>query len=89
MEISKLARLARLELSADEQSRFAEEISALLSYVAKLREVKDIADEIMPEAGKGFLREDMVIGCSLEEQRALIEQSPAHHDNLIKSRPVF
>jgi aspartyl-tRNA(Asn)/glutamyl-tRNA(Gln) amidotransferase subunit C len=38
-DVLKLARLARLELSAEEVDQFAQEISAILGYVEQLQDV--------------------------------------------------
>lgn len=88
-EIKKLARLARIKLTAGEEQKFAKEISAILGFVGQLQQVKtgdfkEIADE-----RPSVLRPDRVIGVSLAEQSELINQAPEVQDNLIKTKPVF
>lgn len=46
--IDHLARLARLDLTAEEKERFSKQLSDILTYVEKLNEVK--TDNIEPTA---------------------------------------
>jgi len=88
-EIEKLARLCRLELSAEEKSHYAEDLSAILSYVEKLQEVDVDSTEILTTTTENVLRQDMVVGVSLDDQKKLINQAPETKDNLVKTKPVF
>jgi len=88
-EIEKLARLCRLELSAEEKDRYAEDLSAILSYVEKLQEVDVSHLENTTATTENVLRQDMVVGVSLEDQKELIKQAPDSKDNLVKTKPVF
>ena len=87
--IEKLARLCRLELSVEEKSRYAEDLSAILGYVAKLQEVDVRQTENVFQTAENVLRQDMVVGRSLEDQKELINQAPETQDNLVKTKPVF
>lgn len=88
-EVEKLARLCRLELNAEEKSRYSEDLSAILSYVEKLQEVDLNQVSNSAKATENVLRQDMVVGVSLDDQKDLINQAPATKDNLVKTKPVF
>ncbi len=87
-EVEKLAELAKISLTQEEKERYARELSSILGYVEKLQEVKT-ADNLAEEPKDNCLREDKVIGLSLEHQRELISQAPESADNLISTKPVF
>ena len=87
-ELDKLAKLARLELTAGEKKKYAEDISAILNYVSQLQAVKT-AEQFTGETQANNLRVDRVVGIPTEEQQALIRQAPEQENNLIKTKPVF
>lgn len=88
-EVTKLAKLAGMELTPDEETKFATEISAILGFVNQLQNIK-VADEAEShEIYENVLRTDRVIGISLAEQADLISQAPEVQGNLIKTKPVF
>ncbi len=49
-EVRKIAQLARLKLSPDEETRFQTQLSAILSYVEQLRELDVTGVEPMTHA---------------------------------------
>ena len=61
-EVRKIARLARVEVTDAEVGRFAQQLSAILGYFDKLREVptEGIAPASHPPELKGPLRADQV-----------------------------
>ena len=87
-ELDKLAKLARLELTAGEKKKYAEDISAILNYVSQLGAVKT-EEQFAGEAPAVNLRADRVVGIPTEQQQALIRQAPEQENNLIKTKPVF
>ena len=87
-ELDKLAKLARLELTAGEKKKYAEDISAILNYVSQLQAVKT-AEQFTGETQANNLRVDRVVGIPTEQQQALIRQAPESENNLIKTKPVF
>lgn len=87
-EIEKLANLCRISLAEDEKERFTADITAILAYVAKLGEVS-VSKELEILAAESNLRNDNVIGRSLEEQKDLIERALNKQNNLIRTKPVF
>lgn len=87
--VDHVARLARLELSADERQRFTEQLSSILDYLAKLNELS--TDHIEPTshviAMTNVLRED-VVGTSLPRDLVLAG-APAHEDGFFKVPPIL
>ena len=69
-EVRAIARLARLQLTAEEEERFASQLSDVLDYAARLREVD--TSEIPPTASvlpmSAPLRPDEVRPCLPREQ---------------------
>ena len=51
-EVQHIAKLARLELTDEQQARYREQLSAILDYIAKLRTL-DTTD-VPPTAGGGL-----------------------------------
>lgn len=88
-EVNKLAKLARIELSPDEEQKFATEISAILGFVNQLQNIKVSDESEFQEIRENVLRPDRVIGISSAEQADLINQAPEIQGNLIKTKPVF
>ena len=88
-EVQHIARLARLELTDEQQEHYREQLSAILDYIAKLRTL-DTTD-VPPTAGGGLtympLRPD--------ESRpslpvdVLLENAPETEANQFKIPPVF
>jgi aspartyl-tRNA(Asn)/glutamyl-tRNA(Gln) amidotransferase subunit C len=85
-EVRRIAQLARLRLSPDEESRFAVQLSAILDHVAELSTLDVTGVEPMTHAlaaGEGApLREDAVLP-SLEPGVAL-SNAPAREGTCFK-----
>ncbi len=77
-EIKKIAQLARIELTPEEEARYAGTISAVLEYMNILNEVD--TDDVMPTFQVTGLanvtRDDVVVATSDEVQKKLIAQMP-------------
>jgi aspartyl-tRNA(Asn)/glutamyl-tRNA(Gln) amidotransferase subunit C len=69
-EVRKIAYLARLKLSQEEEERYAEQLSAILDYAARLQEID--TSQIPPTANvlplRARLREDQVRPSTPREQ---------------------
>lgn len=72
-EVERIALLARLELTEDEKSRYAGQLSAVLDYAAALMSVN--VDDIPPTASVldvvNVMRADDTPGGSLSREEAL------------------
>jgi aspartyl-tRNA(Asn)/glutamyl-tRNA(Gln) amidotransferase subunit C len=88
-EVEHIAALARLRLTDDEQARFAHQLSAVLDYMTKLKQV-DTA-HIEPTATvlplRSVLREDVVTPSLAPE--ALLSNAPAAEAGMFKVPPVL
>jgi aspartyl-tRNA(Asn)/glutamyl-tRNA(Gln) amidotransferase subunit C len=99
-DVTYVADLANLELTADERARFAKDLSSILEYIQRLNELDtdqvppmaQIADRysLEPHAGNRFAyaqREDVVRPC-LPHQAAL-QNAPASDGTFFKVPKVI
>jgi aspartyl-tRNA(Asn)/glutamyl-tRNA(Gln) amidotransferase subunit C len=88
-EVTKIAKLARIELSEAETERFSDQLSGVLSYVEKLNEVntEGIAETSQVTGLENVLREDVVK--PFDDSPKLLDQAPQTLDNQIKVKNVF
>ncbi len=88
-EVEHIAALARLRLTDEEKARFAQQLSAVLDYMAKLKQV-DTA-HIAPTATvlplRSVLREDVVAPSLAPE--TLLSNAPAAEAGMFKVPPVL
>ncbi len=78
-EVKKIAELARIELTAAEEERYAETISAVLKYMEILNEVNtDAVEPTFQVTGlTNVVRADVVLPASDEVRSKLLKQMPA------------
>ncbi len=90
-EIEKIADLARLELTEAEKSHYAEELSAVFSYMDMLNSVNTdgVAETCQVTGLQDVVRGDVAESTSLEIRQKLIAAFPAHEANLLKVQAVF
>ena len=88
-EVQHIARLARLELTTQQQDLYREQLSTILDYIARLREL-DTTD-VPPTYGGGLpqmpLRKDEVRPGLTQEE--LLSNAPEFEDDQFKIPPVF
>jgi aspartyl-tRNA(Asn)/glutamyl-tRNA(Gln) amidotransferase subunit C len=88
-EVEHIAKLARLELTEEQQVLYREQLSAILDYIAKLRTL-DTTD-VPPTAGGGLtqmtLRADEARP-SLPTDK-LLANAPETEDDQFKIPPIF
>ena len=83
--ILHLARLAHLDLEAEEMERLTRDLGAILEYVERLSEADDaVADDI---AAMTWLRED--IPAAPMASGAAVSIAPDRHNELYKVPPVL
>lgn len=88
-QIEHLSELARLKITDEEKEKMAGELSAILGFVEKLKEV-DVAGTLPATHAIGefnVLRQDEVN--QYDRQKELVEAAPAKKDNLVKVKAVF
>ena len=88
-EVEHIAKLARLELSEAQKELYREQLSAILDYIAKLRELD--TKDIPPTAGGGLARMTLRVdetrrGFTTDE---LLKNAPQTEEEQFKIPPVF
>ena len=89
-QVEHIANLAKLKLSEKEKEKFSRELSQILEFVKKLKEVK--TEKIEPfifEEIKNVLREDKEIKKEKEKIKKLLEEAPEREGNFIKTKKIF
>lgn len=90
-EVLHIAKLARLTLTDAELEKYARQLSGILEYVDKLKEV-DVAG-VEPTAQVTGLdnvwRNDAVVGCDDETRSKIVENFPEKEGDLLKVKAVF
>lgn len=90
-EVKKVAKLARVELSEDEVTKFQTQLSGILEYIDQLGEVKtEGVEETAQVTGlENVFRPDEVKDCPEDQRQATLEQAPETVANLVKVKSVF
>lgn len=101
-EVKRIAALARIALTEEEEELYARELSSVLAFVAELEKL-DVRD-VVPMAGgtpphqhwcggtdqETIMREDAVMDSDLEGKSAdLLAVVPEQREGLVKVRSVF
>lgn len=88
-DITKLADLARIELTESEKEKFSQQISSLLEYVRQVEEVDTLRVKSADHHGelKNVFRKDEVTPYG--ETKKLVDQFPEKYGNLNKVKRVF
>ena len=88
-DIGYVARLARLELSSEEQKQFGKQLGDILEYIDKLNEL-DTAD-VEPTAHaidvSNVMRSDEVT--EFDNRKQAMENAPKEEDGLFQVPPVI
>ena len=88
-EVEHIAKLARLELTAEQKTRYREQLEAILDHVAKLQELdtQDVPPTASVSVGQMPLRVDEPRpGLSKDD---LLKNAPKQEDDQFKIPPVF
>lgn len=90
-EVRKIAELARLGLKESEVDKFQKELSAILDYAEKLKEIK--IEGIEPTSHsipiKNVMREDKSEKSKSETRKKMIEQAPESQKEYLKVKSIF
>jgi len=93
-QVKHIAKLARISLTEEEEEKFQKELSLILDYVEKLKEV-DISNvqasfHLIPEATfKKGMREDKSKRQDLKTVKKLIEAAPKKKEGHIRTKAVL
>jgi len=90
-EVAHIAKLARLGLSKKEIQKMQKDLSAILNYIEKLKEVntKEVKPTSHPFALVNIMREDRARKESPERISQLIKLSPQREKGYIKVKSVW
>ena len=87
-DVKKLALLARMELSTQEEDTFASEIDSILSYVGQISSLPtEDAEELSPI--RNVFRPDETPHESGLFTDAVLEQAPSREGNYIKVKKIL
>ncbi|PIZ55852.1 Asp-tRNA(Asn)/Glu-tRNA(Gln) amidotransferase GatCAB subunit C [bacterium (Candidatus Torokbacteria) CG_4_10_14_0_2_um_filter_35_8] len=88
-EVEHIAKLSRIELTKEEVEKFRRELSSILDYVEKLKEVdtEKIGPTFQVTGVKNVFRPDE-IEKSLEREK-LLDNAPDKDDGYLKVKKVF
>ena len=90
-ELLHIAKLAKLSLTKEEQEKFCNQISDILTFVSQLKEV-NVAESALTGNITGEInnwRNDTHIPSSAETRKALLDAAPERDGDLIKVPGVF
>lgn len=88
-EVEHIARLARLELTEEQKTRYRKQLEAILDHVAKLQELdtKDILPTASVSVGQMPLREDKPRPGLTKD--SLLRNAPKQDEGQFQIPPVF
>lgn len=90
-EVQHIAKLARLGLTKKEIKKFQKELSLILDYIEKLKEV-DISG-IEPDSRsilvENIMRNDEVKEEKIETKKKMIEQAPDKKEGYLRVKSIF
>ena len=90
-EVKHIAKLARLGLSENEEKKMTKDLSLILDYFDKLKEV-DVSNVDLASQNtviKNIKRKDNSSGPSLERSEELLKGTPNKKGRYVKVRAVF
>jgi aspartyl-tRNA(Asn)/glutamyl-tRNA(Gln) amidotransferase subunit C len=85
------ARLARLELSEEEKTKYAEQLGTILEYIDQLKKLdtKNVPPTSNVLALRNVWRQDKLRRCSPEEVEKLLANAPEREGNFFKVKKVI
>lgn len=88
-DIQKLAALARMKLTDQEEEKFTKEIDSILGYVATIQNVSGTAEAEVVGKNKNTLREDTHPHESGIHTQSIIHEAPRKEGDYIKVKKVL
>lgn len=88
-QVKKVAKLANLPLTPEEEEKYSEQLSAILGYIEKLNEVdtSDVEPTFNVTGLKNVLSEDETARCLSEEEA--LQNAPRKKDSMFETKGVF
>ena len=88
-QILHLAKLAQLDLTNEEVDKFSTQISSILQYIDKVKDVK-ISDDVARDFRKtNIFREDKNPHEAGEHRDAILEEMPQIENNLLVVKKIL
>lgn len=90
-EVQHIARLARFNMSQREEEKFTDELSSILGYVEKLKEinVNKIEPTSHPFEIENIKRKDVSRKSEEEMNQKIIKAAPSQTENYIKVKTIL
>lgn len=90
-EVKHMAKLARLGLTEPEIEKFQKELSSILDYIEKLKEVdiKNVEPTSHALKIENVFREDTVLKSDIEKVKKLIKAFPERENTFLKVKSIF
>lgn len=89
-DIKKLAKLARINLSQDEEVKLPKEVDTILGYVAQLKEVTaSILEERKAGELRNVTREDATPTITGTNTKDIVADMPDSQDNYLKVEKIL
>ncbi|NCF75416.1 MAG: Asp-tRNA(Asn)/Glu-tRNA(Gln) amidotransferase subunit GatC [Xanthomonadaceae bacterium] len=90
-QVEHIAVLARLKLTEKEKEMFAVQLSSILDYVEKLKEIdtKGLEETSQVTGLINSVREDIIEDSTLESKKEILENAPDKEGDLFKVKNVF
>lgn len=89
IDVKKVAKLANLSLTPDEEEKFEKQLSDILSYVEKLKEVdtKDVTPTSQTTGLENITREDVTTPSLTQED--VLAGAQSTHNEMFKVKAVL
>ncbi len=90
-QVQHIARLARLGITEEEEEKFAKELSSILDYIEKLKEVdvSGVEPTSHPHFSENVMRADKANEKSEAVRGKLLSEAPDKKGDYIKVKSVF
>jgi len=90
-DIEKLAKLARIELTAEEKKKLLKEVDPILDYVAQLKEVvSSVGEEKKAGELRNIMRDDDIDPTeSGTNTKNIVDDMPDSQDNYLKVKKIL
>lgn len=88
-QVKKVAKLANLPLTTEEEEKYSEQLSAILGYFDKLNEVdtSDVEPTFNVTGESNVMREDTTSPCLSQEEA--LSNAPKKKDSMFETKGVF
>lgn len=88
-QVKKVAKLANLPLTSDEEEKYSEQLSKILDYIGQLNKVdiSDVNSTFNVTGSSNLTREDKTSPSLSQEE--VLQNAPAKKDNLFVTKGVF